>query len=681
MDVQITTKTVNLRDLEPNAYTYNWLCANWCSLSEFNENYEQKIRAVDTFTATSEVVNSYTNGNYCDMVFITTWDRSCISTTPSFNRTTIDVVDDMPLKDIYLDISFEGPDGSIATSAMYCNFTWRSREDDSEVRFIEGGQLINPPVPYMRVYNDVISDDVVLIPLSIFSPTNNGVRQIFAHNTSTGTFYHENAAYFYEPYSNQSLALMPVTEHTATLNTSPYGVAEGWWTDQHRYTYEPEDVLLRERIYFPDRWGNTISSYGLTDEAIKRIVACTGMYFKYDDEMYLGYMDESGQTTGEYLTADEWEKSAQYDKDTIKNFTEHKDPIGPEPAPDEDDIDDMGFNAGSSYGGFIKYYQMGAVQMGQFGAELSNEDLIKSGFDPFKSIISLKKYHKPLWHFGNFSSQLEKIKVSYQEFNTEAQRLISSKGYLEIGNIVVNGKYGTKEKPHFLDLEPYTTAELFIPYCGFLPLPVTKIMYNNITVTLVYDLRTGSCQAVVKCNGEYIATKAGTLCEDIPITGEAVGLEKASVMNGVIGAISGGVQAASSVLAGVIGQKVNPKSNSIGSSIPSAANGVMTAISSITQAVVAANRNYTEVIGSASGETIFNMASKCYLKLTQPIAYVPEFYNEMFGRPLNKTVSLSEMKGLCVCEHVHINFPCTKTEEDLLVTALESGFYMPHRDL
>ncbi|MCQ2053187.1 MAG: hypothetical protein MJZ03_04550 [archaeon] len=673
-----------------NCYTYNPYIANWKSTEEVNELQPYTKWARPNYELQAGWDVPYSEDMYIDFVFINISSNPIPAWYICTENTDLEFVD-FPLKDVYLDLGVyvKSP---IHTTSYFSTMTWKSRKNNQNVEFLYDNTQIYFE-PYIRF---IKNGYVYLCKVNPF--TNDRVYQtiMYSHiyDHETHIFASDSNAKFYNAETGDCYALYP--PHTVELNTENdiqkiYYYNDVWYrfnpsetpTVENPYTCKISDEHFEGTSFYTGsyRWGNGLCyQYRPNLEYFLTSIACLGIYFKYEDVMYLGFMDSSGQTTGERLTEEEWEKSKQYDSDTVFNFTDHKEPYNPI-SPDDDDIDDMGFNSGSSYGGFIKYYQMGAVQMGQFGAELSNEDLIKSGFDPFKSIISLKKYHKPLWHFGNFSSQLEKIKVSYQEFNTEAQRLISSKGYLEIGNITVNGKYGTKAKPHFLDLEPYTSAELYIPYCGFLPLPVTKIMYNNITVTLVYDLRTGSCQAVVKCNGEYIGTKAGTLCEDIPITGEAVGLEKASIMNDVMGAITGGVQTASSLIAGVIGQKANPKSNSIGASIPSAANGVMTTISSITQAVVAANRNYTEVIGSASGETIFNMASKCYLKLSQPIAYVPELYNEMFGRPLNKSVILKEMKGLCVCEHVHINFPCTKTEEDLLVTALESGFYMPHRDL
>lgn len=50
-------------------------------------------------------------------------------------------------------------------------------------------------------------------------------------------------------------------------------------------------------------------------------LALLGVYFRIGGVDYLGFMDSSGQTTGEYLTEENWDKSSQYNSNTINNFT------------------------------------------------------------------------------------------------------------------------------------------------------------------------------------------------------------------------------------------------------------------------------------------------------------------------------------------------------------------------
>ena len=67
---------------------------------------------------------------------------------------------------------------------------------------------------------------------------------------------------------------------------------------------------------------NSTSFYPvLSYEKFKEVLALLGVYFRIGGVDYLGFMDESGQTTGEYLTEENWDKSSQYNSDTINNFT------------------------------------------------------------------------------------------------------------------------------------------------------------------------------------------------------------------------------------------------------------------------------------------------------------------------------------------------------------------------
>ena len=64
----------------------------------------------------------------------------------------------------------------------------------------------------------------------------------------------------------------------------------------------------------------------------------------------------------------------------------------------------------------------------------------------------------------------------------------------------------------------------------------------------------------------------------------------------------------------------------------------------------------------------------------EPILYC-EFYkvvdddNEHLGRPLCKNVAPSTLPGYIQCLDVEVEIPCTKTENENIVSALESGFY------
>lgn len=76
---------------------------------------------------------------------------------------------------------------------------------------------------------------------------------------------------------------------------------------------------------------------------------------------------------------------------------------------------------------------------------------------------------------------------------------------------------------NFLDYEPYTTAKLYIPYCGEVEIPTSIFAGNRINVKLIVDITTGSCVGAVSLgsgkNEKYIMFVPGMCSVEIPMTG------------------------------------------------------------------------------------------------------------------------------------------------------------------
>ncbi len=71
----------------------------------------------------------------------------------------------------------------------------------------------------------------------------------------------------------------------------------------------------------------------------------------------------------------------------------------------------------------------------------------------------------------------------------------------------------------FLDYEPYTSAELFIPYCGTVQLRMCDILGKTLQPFVCVDYHTGQCTGFVLCDGIVIETVQGTIAVDVPVTG------------------------------------------------------------------------------------------------------------------------------------------------------------------
>lgn len=137
--------------------------------------------------------------------------------------------------------------------------------------------------------------------------------------------------------------------------------------------------------------------------------------------------------------------------------------------------------------------------------------------DPLEGIISIRKY--PVNNVPNHGTE-DYIKIgSYTSDTIKGYRFAPSLNnfitFTFSGAKRLNEVYGGS----FLDREPYTTAELYIPFCGTIPISVADYIGHTITVKLAIDYRSGSCTAYVFKDSTPLQTANGQIGIDIPVTG------------------------------------------------------------------------------------------------------------------------------------------------------------------
>lgn len=213
---------------------------------------------------------------------------------------------------------------------------------------------------------------------------------------------------------------------------------------------------------------------------------------------------------------------------------------------------------------------------------------------------------------------------------------------VDCGSINVSEYWGA-----YLDYEPYTQAQIFLPYIGVRPISVDEIMSKTVRVVYHVDILTGACCCFVKCGDSVLYTYNGQCSIPIPITGA----NYTSVVNGVI-----------SVAA------------SVGSLVSTGGASAPTAIPAIANSVVNQMKPQIEKSGSISGSAgILNMQTP-YLILIRPRQALPSKQNEFIGYPSLITVKLTELSGYTEVQSIHLeNIPATQEELAEIQSLLERG--------
>lgn len=158
------------------------------------------------------------------------------------------------------------------------------------------------------------------------------------------------------------------------------------------------------------------------------------------------------------------------------------------------------------------------------------EDLLIDNFltnDPINCIISLDKYPITDIPTGN-----QKELIRYGKVTGAAQgRPFDKTSYqFTFQSVSIFPRFGQS----FLDYEPYTHYELYIPFCGVAQIDPGDIMGKRLSVIEVIDFSTGAVTAYILANELVINSLTGTCNINIPVTGTDGITLNAQINNGIL---------------------------------------------------------------------------------------------------------------------------------------------------
>ena len=213
---------------------------------------------------------------------------------------------------------------------------------------------------------------------------------------------------------------------------------------------------------------------------------------------------------------------------------------------------------------------------------------------------------------------------------------------VDCGTLNVNEFWGA-----YLDYDPYTKAEIYLPYIGTHPIAVDDIMGKAVHVVYHIDILSGACTAFVKCGGSVLYEFIGQCSSSIPITGN----DWTNVINGVLS------------VAGAIGTMVATG----GATAPMA-------VGTIATSAVNSLKPNVEKSGSMSGTGGMLAVQSPYLILTRPRQALPKNQNKFSGYPSLMTRTLSAVYGYTEIESIHLDgIPATEQELSEIESLLKGG--------
>lgn len=200
------------------------------------------------------------------------------------------------------------------------------------------------------------------------------------------------------------------------------------------------------------------------------------------------------------------------------------------------------------------------------------------------------------------------------------------------------------------DYSPFTSASIYLPFIGIVPIDVNDIMRSTIHVTYGVDVYTGACLAMIEVTRDSFTVNmyqyAGVASVEYPLS---------NVQNGqlVSGLLAIGAGVASMVATG-------------GVTAP--------AVGAVAGGMAAGAKSNVGKSGGFSGNAGAMGIKKPYLILQRPQTKVAETFTEIEGYPTNYSCKLGDCSGQVVVKSVHVEgIPATDAELTQIESLLKDG--------
>lgn len=293
--------------------------------------------------------------------------------------------------------------------------------------------------------------------------------------------------------------------------------------------------------------------------------------------------------------------------------------------------------------GFITLFNPTMAQLKELASYMWNGTLFdlntwqKLFADPMDAILGLSIVPVAIPNGGAGEVKVGNISTGVSMTKAASQYVV-----VDCGTLNVNEYWGG-----YLDYEPYTKAEIYLPYCGIHQIATDDIMGKAVHVVYHVDILSGACCAYVKCDDSVLYSFIGQCASSIPISGT----DFTNVINGVISAAV-----------------------SVGSMVATGGTSAPLAVPSLAQTAVNSMKPSIEKSGAMGGTGGMLAVQTPYLILTRPRQAVPARQNTFTGYPSFITEKLGDLSGYTEIEEIHLeNISATESELSEIENLLKSG--------
>lgn len=439
-------------------------------------------------------------------------------------------------------------------------------------------------------------------------------------------------------------------------------------TELARFAYYPELAEISYNITNPEaKYQYLAFNYQLTKEQVIQYALKWGFII---GTSVAGAQDITCQNASTYVpkinsfgsVTDDYTSGPGNADNPALNWTNPWDDSGYDFTDPNQYVDSIGLNTPSltTTGIFNRTFALTGSDVNRLADYLWNADetifneIVKGlslmGGNPIDGLIDLRLYPFDIVSKSGGSGGAGNIVVGRTDTGVSGVIINNYNAIIDLGSCVFTQKF-----KNFLDYEPYTTASLYIPYVGIVPIPTAQFSGQNVSCKLIVDITTGACTAVVFCNNIPMIYKNGSIGIDIPMTATNSSNYAGRIIGGLT---SGTVDVAMGAATG------NPSS-------------VISGLGEITNAAMGINNTMYNTAGSSSPSCSLWQPQNCYFVIQKPVPIVPDNYGHNIGFACNYQATLSSLSGFTCCYNPDVStIAATEEEKQELEQFLKAGIYL-----
>jgi len=671
--------------------------------------------------------SGYDNGNYRATVPNKLNDDSYICPVLSFRPDNICLAvralvahpaQDMESESLFIsDVAF----ANIVNDTPYEGIMENGISDDEQ--YILVGWYVKPYVgtATSRSYTERLGIMTESVPASYAAWTNaEAFYNVYAPNNQyniglSQSSYYWTGDYATINYSYRAPAVRYLGDGDYVFDGN-YGAAS-----QTGYTFANGDVSRNSWDIIADsklaykwaRWSDypVIFPY-ITGDEVLRNVAAFGLFFALtetaaatetigtgtlSDSIYLGIMDERGYTYGEYVQGSACRTEPQSSwTDAVADAEAAGyaplDPAGQLPEPPDPTHYDKENATVLPAAGFISGNDLYAINIGELQGILAAVSLEAAGLA--SQLESVQKFltnnpidvikgtvYYPFDVTDYITTELTKTEIVLGNVSTgvDGYKITNRVAVVDMGSTVYYPPDGLDD---FRSYEPYSSAELYLPYCGSVKITPSDYIGHTINVKYLIDIESGSCLALIYRDALAIDSIAGQIGVQIPITGVQSASLAAAQEQANRNSINSKVAAAAAVVG--VGAAVFTAGSSL--ALTAAAVGGTAAISAAASRAMGADYALEhqsipyKSVGSAGAATGTANEQCVRLVIHRPVM-LPNAdlaaFAKVNGFACCITGQLSAFSGFTQVSSAELDdIPCTAGERAAILSAMQAGIIL-----